>query len=118
MALRDIIEYNFWFKLLAVALATVIWFVIRGSQDLSGGQPVFLNPLQENETIPVTVLTHPADARIYQITPKTVMITVTGERAVLQKYSKKDYRAYVDLTESRNKEPSIEETVKIHVPSE
>ena len=119
MLFRDLIQNNFWLKLLSIALATVIWFVIRSSQDLSFGATPVLNPsVQETAALPVTVLTHPADARIFKITPERVVVTVTGESAVLRKYSRKDYRAYVDLSELGAREPNAEELVKIHLPPE
>jgi YbbR domain-containing protein len=116
MVLRELIQRNFWLKLLSLVLAVVAWVMIRGSEDLSVAQTPILNPvINETAAVPVNVLDQPRDGRIFKITPETVSITVTAESALLRKFTRKDYKAYVDLTETRN--PNPEEEVKMHVPA-
>jgi len=117
MTLRDLFLRNFWVKLLSVVLATVIWIAINGFQaDLSPPSPPIINPaVQDSMPLVVNVLTQSGDARIFKVTPEKVLVTVTGESAVLRKYSRRDFRAYVDLTTIRTNEPPSQE-VRIHGP--
>ena len=118
MALRKFIQENFWLKLISVILAIAFWFIIRaGSQsDLSVAQNPVTNPLLQNDVeIPVHVLSDPADPRIFQITPSTVRVTLTGEAAVLRKLQRNDFKAYVDLTETRRVHTDYE--IRLHIPA-
>ena len=119
MVLREIILHNFWLKLLALFFAALIWFVVQfGIQtDFKMGHNPITNPIvQDKMVLSVEVLTQPADARIFKLMPGTVSITITGEAAVLRELSKKDFRAYVDLTEIHHNE-GLSEKVRLHSPA-
>jgi YbbR domain-containing protein len=119
MTLRHLVFHNFWIKFFSLALATAIWFAIKYviQADLTPPQASILNPTQRSYQIPINVLAQPGDARIFKISPDTVVLTIDGESAVLRKYSPKDFRAYVDLTTIRTNEIESYE-VRIHIPND
>jgi len=118
--IREFIQHNFWLKLISLVLAVIIWFMIQlGIQsDFKLTQNPITNPIiQESLALPLQVLTQPGDARVFQVAPREVTITITGEAAVLREISKRDYKAYVDLTLIHHNEPMMTEKVRLHVPS-
>lgn len=120
MLVRDIITHNFWIKFLSMLLATVIWLAIKYGLKADLGAPTtpVLNPVvQKDVIVPVNVLTQPGDARVFKISPENVVVTLTGEDALLRKYLARDFKsaikAYVDLTEIRTNEA---EEVRLDLP--
>jgi YbbR domain-containing protein len=111
--IRDIIQRNFWLKLFSVVLATAIWMEIK-SGSTSAPVPTF-NPVQDSLQVPVQIMAQPADGRIFQVRPESVIISITGESAILNKYRRKDYKAYIDLTDVRREEAPTHE-VRLDIP--
>jgi len=119
MGFRALIQHNFWLKLFSLLLATLAWFVIQleTERDLQFGQRL-LPGLDRRESlkVAVTVLTQPGDSRIFKVKPEFAIVTVAAEGAVLREISRKNVKAYVDLTEA-TPAPDMEYLVKLHVPS-
>ncbi|MDB6029547.1 MAG: YbbR family protein [Verrucomicrobiales bacterium] len=119
MALREYILNHFWLKLFSLLAATLLWFWIQtGIQnDHKLGPNPFVNfTSRESVPVTVTVLTPPGDARVFKVDPEKVHVTITGEAAVLNELSKKELKAYADLTDLKNSEDD-ERLVHLHVPS-
>lgn len=118
MSFRAFIQHNFWLKLFSLVLATVIWVLIKyGVQDqFTMGQSPVINPMgPDSMSLPVYILKQPGDARIFKVTPDRVVVTVTGESAILRNLTKKDFNAYVDMTLIRPNEP-LSQKVQLDVP--
>jgi hypothetical protein len=118
MSFRALIQHNFWLKLFSLLLATLIWFAIHFWIDSGNPQPQspIINPLtREFFRLPVRVLTQPGDARVFKVEPDQVIVTITGEAAVIRDLSAKSIFVYVDLSNIR----SVRETnqqVKLDIP--
>jgi YbbR domain-containing protein len=120
MSLRAFIQHNFWLKLFSLMLATLIWFAVQFGIE-TGIHPALnpiTNPIQrETIGVPIMVLTQPGDARVFKLTPDVVAITIEAEAAVLRERTKKDFKAYVDLTTIRHNETKTEK-IRVHVPGD
>ncbi len=118
MSLRHLIQHNFWLKLFSLLLATLIWFTIKFW--IRTDSPVADNPInpdrKEYLNLPVYVLSHAGDARVFKVTPPTVGVTVTAESAWLRDLPRKDLKAYVDMTDIRHNE-SASQKIRLHVPN-
>ncbi len=118
MTFKTLVQNNFWLKLFSVLLATALWFLIRvgiQSEPTLPNNPVTNPILLTEEELPVYVLTDPADSQIYKVTPETIAVTLTGEAAVLRKFTSADYKAYLDLTDTKT--PQTNQEVRLHVPA-
>ncbi|MFN7139677.1 MAG: hypothetical protein ACK4UN_10080, partial [Limisphaerales bacterium] len=73
------------------------------------------NPIHQGFQLPIYVLTDPADAQIFKVSPESVAVTVIGEAALLRKFTARDFKAYLDLTEPRA--PLTNQEVRLHVPA-
>ncbi len=119
MALRDYILNHFWLKLFSLLAAVLIWFWIQ--QGIETDRKIGPNPFvnftsRESVPVNVTVLTPPGDARVFKVVPAQVYVTITGEAAVLNELTRKELKAYVDLTDLKRNEDD-ERKVQLHVPS-
>jgi hypothetical protein len=107
MGLRHVIFKNFWLKLVALALAIMIWFTISYGidNDFKLVQPRLNRVIsQEFLRLPVSIITQPGDARVFSIGPKEVVITAVGEEAVMRKLPKQSIKVYIDLTDFHSRQ--------------
>jgi len=119
MSLRALILHNFWLKLFSLLLATLIWFAIHFWIESGNRQPTnpITNPLtREFMRLPVRVLAQPGDTRVFKIDPDEVVVSLTGEDAVLRDLSPKNFSAFVDLTNIRSSRETNQQ-VKLDIPS-
>ncbi len=121
MSLRAFIQHNFWLKLFSLLLATLIWFAInfgieRIENELQLPQNPITNPAtKENLNIPVRVLTRPGDPRIFKVEPEEVIVSITGEAAILKNVSSKTIAVFVDLTNVRSQRETNQQ-VRLDIP--
>lgn len=118
MSFRRLVQENFWLKLFSVILAIGLWFIIKvgiQSEPTLPQNPVTNPILRTAVELPVYVLSDPADAHIYKISPEQVAVTFTGEAAVLRKFTSDDFKAYVDLTTGQALQTNME--VRLHIPA-
>jgi YbbR domain-containing protein len=95
-SLRTLIFKDLWLKLFSLTLAILFWLGVNLAinKELPLGPPertVFSN-------LPVVVLSSADDARTVHVSPKTVEVTVQGDRRVLDHVQARDIRVLVDLT--------------------
>ena len=90
MALRDLLLYNFRWKLTALLLATLVWFVIKFAiyKESLGGRGQVL-PQQ-----PVMVLKAPDDSRVFRVQPPAVDLVIRSSQEV----KPGDLEVFVNLT--------------------
>lgn len=119
MAFREYIFNNFWLKFFSLFAAILIWFWVASVQRERTVVPSSFTNFSRFQSVPVAVqvLTAPGDARVFKVVPDTVHVTITGEAAVLNELTKKEVKAYVDLTDLKLNE-NDERKVILHVPPE
>jgi YbbR domain-containing protein len=118
MAFRDYILNHFWLKLFSLLAAILLWFWIQTgiqSEHRIGQNPFVNLSSRESVEVKVSVLAPPGDARVFKVVPEKVYVTITGEAAVLNELTKKELKAYVDLTDLKRDEDD-ERRVELHVP--
>ena len=119
MFLRSLILHNFWLKLFSFLLAMLIWFAIYfgTAKDFRIPQNPITNPtVTQFLRLPVRVLTQPEDARVFKVDPAKVVVTITGEEAVLRDLRPDAVAAYVNLSDSRSTRETNQQ-VKLDIPS-
>ena len=119
MSLRASILHNFWLKLFSLLLATLIWFAIHFWIESGNRQPTnpITNPLtREFLRLPVRILAQPGETRVFKIDPDEVVVSITGEDAVLRDLSHKNFSAFVDLTNIRSSHETNQQ-VKLDIPA-
>src|SRR5690242_12587729 len=90
MALPDLILYNFRWKLTALLLAMLVWFVIKFAmykKSLSGHEQIMAQR-------PVMVLKAPDDGRIFRLQPPAVDLLIRSSQGV----KPSDLEVFVNLT--------------------
>jgi hypothetical protein len=105
MALRDFILNNLRWKLIALTLATVVWFIIQFA-IWKGIKPTD-HPLSDFTTYnfsrqPVLVLRAPGDPAVYKVAPARVEVMIRSTAGVLNKFSEDDIKIFVDVAEMRD----------------
>jgi YbbR domain-containing protein len=101
MSLRHLIFHNFWLKVFSVGSGTIIWMAIHFSMDhdLSLSEPSASQHLiKEITVVPISILQEEGNARVFQITPTNVLVTVMGEARTLHGSAGREIKMYVDLT--------------------
>jgi len=87
MALRDFVLNNLRWKLTALLLAMLVWFVIKFKEPTGGRNQALTQHA-------VMVLKSPEDPRIFRIQPRQVDLEVQGSREL----HPEDLEVFVDLT--------------------
>ncbi|MBI3922199.1 MAG: hypothetical protein HY318_12330 [Armatimonadetes bacterium] len=82
-------QHNFWYKLAALAIATLVWSHVRGTQ----------NPIETKKLeVPIVLLNLPAGLEIVEgVTSEIVRCSLRGPRIEIQDVDPSDIRAQVDL---------------------
>lgn len=99
--LRTIVLRDFWLKLFSLGLAGLIWFTVNMMRGRNTPVPsLSLSPTERMtfSDLPVLVMSSAEDVRNFRVHPKTIEVTVQGERNALQALKAKDIHAMVDLT--------------------
>ncbi len=103
MSLRDAIAHNFWWKLLSLFLALLIWFNIKAGirseikLERSAGTTETTGTFEE---LPIKLLNASGHAGQYQIDPEEAAITVRGEVTVLKKLKAQEILVFVNVSDS------------------
>lgn len=96
MAWRDLVQHNFWWKLTAIILASLIWLTVdkgeRGRNANKSGDAA-----RRFERVPVQLLTEPGFANAISISSKTVNLVARGQSDVLEHLSSEDFAVYARI---------------------
>lgn len=96
MAWRDLVQHNFWWKLTAIILASLIWLTVdKGERGRNADKPG--DAARRFERVPVQLLTEPGFANAISISPKTVSLVVRGKSDMLELLSAEDFAVYARL---------------------
>lgn len=107
MPWREIIRYNFGWKVAAFLLATLIWFTVRFGEGSLG-----FSETRRVQGVAIRVLTPANDASRYRVVPSTAELVLRGEPMVLQRLKPSDLEVYVNLTDV---EAAVSLQMRIHV---
>lgn len=118
MRLRHLIFDNFYWKMLSLALAMIIWYGAHMfmREDI---RPI-VRPLQPYGTrdfpaLAVRVLTPGKSASPVRVQPSTILVRVGGDLTSLDRVTEQDAIAYVELPETPLTEP-ITNRVEVKLP--
>ena len=100
--LRRLFFEDFWLKLFALILATLIWFTVwlaiqkevspvAGALTQNSAERVFFN-------LPVVVYSLAEDVHNFKVSPQEVSVTVQGDRKALETLRGQDIGVTVNLT--------------------
>jgi len=121
MALPESIQYNFWWKLSAIGLATLIWFTVHfGASNRTGGLGS-TNLLSQSQTrrleeIPIRVLTSVGNSTRFRVLPDKAEVVLRGDANVLRRLQPSDIEAYVNLADVEAAQ-SLQMRIHIYVPT-
>jgi hypothetical protein len=103
MSVRSLILHNFWWKLLSLLLATLIWFNIRASIG-RGGDLKFENTatgLSASTVLSVErridILCQAGDAARYAVEPLVAQVSVRGAPGLLRSLKDDEIRLFVEI---------------------
>jgi hypothetical protein len=100
MNARHLIQHNFWWKLISVMLAAVVWWRIhpltQETKKRPGAAEAELTTTREF-TLPVRVLTSARNPRGYAVTPGEVTVTVSGPSLAILALKPETIHVYVDV---------------------
>lgn len=90
----DSISHNIGWKVVSIALATLIWLI------LDSGVQQRLRPSSQRifSGLQITVLTTAADNRAFTVEPAVVEVTVGGDPDIVENLRPSDVVVFVDLT--------------------
>lgn len=100
MAFHDLIIKNFWQKLVALLLASLIWFTIYSVQhDVQFGRFSAHQQIRTFYRHPITVMKTAADTYGYRVMPSEVDVTLKGPAELINSLTEKDIEVYINLTD-------------------
>jgi YbbR domain-containing protein len=103
MAYRDYILHNFWWKLLSLLLAALMWLTIETAfqkDKFLGETPVVTSSRRVFPSVPVTLLTSPSNTNDYTVDPLTVTVELSGAADQLSKVTERQLHVFVDLSDA------------------
>lgn len=114
MLSRDLVLHNFWWKVTALLLAIIVWFVVKGGNLPESGASQFIPPrLKAFPNHPLMIVREATDHRQINIEPTEVTIEVSGPPAEMAALRAMDIQAFVDLGEVR---PDGRARIRVYLP--
>ena len=103
MVSRDSILHNFWWKVTALLLAIIVWFVVKGGDLPNSAAATQLMPPRTKEFAnhPLLLIREATDQRPIKIVPTEVVVEVSGPPAEMAALREMDIQAFVDVAEVR-----------------
>lgn len=105
MRWRKLILDNLWWKLLAFALAVMIWSGAQGLDSRSIQTPLHPVARRVFHEVPVLFLSPPEAAQPMLFDPDSVRVTVGGETPLLQRLTLGDVLAFVQVDQGAEPSP-------------
>lgn len=118
MSIRDLVLNNFRWKLAAIILATLVWFIIQFA--IGEGYNPTQTALPDYRTYTfvrqnVLVLANPGESQLVRLTPSKVDVVVRSTGSALNKLTENDIRAFVTLVDVPEGLQATKE-VRVYVP--
>jgi hypothetical protein len=121
MASRTAILHNFWWKLLSLVTAALLWLIInivlqKNEQEMVAAREVETENRRPFYGIPITVLASPSNTNRFSITPDLVSVNVgSKDSKALDDLQAHQVQAFVDVSDAED-EKQFRRPVQIHVP--
>jgi YbbR-like protein len=119
--LRNLVLHDFWPKLFCLAVAILIWKLVRPAVHSEVPSPALFAghsfELQTYFNIPVLVMSSASDVRSFHVNPSEVDVTVQGDTNLLQGLQAKDIRALVDLTGIESAPRGMRKRIEVTTPA-
>jgi YbbR domain-containing protein len=121
MASRTAILHNFWWKLLSLVTAALLWLIInivlqKNEQEMVAAREVETESRRPFYGIPITVLASPSNTNRFSITPDLVSVDVgSKDSKALDDLQAHQVQAFVDVSDAED-EKQFRRPVQIHVP--
>lgn len=98
MKLRDLILHNFWWKLVSLLVAVIVWstYYISGGTFQIGALTTD-DATSRFEGYRPRLLKRQSDPHRYQFSPEEVTVSFSGARELLDRMTFKDIVVYVDV---------------------
>lgn len=97
MRWREILFGNLWWKLLAFALAIMIWSGAQNAEIRPITPPTLPNLERTLHDIPIRVLTHPGTVGPFLLDPPTAQLDVEGDPLVVRRLGASEPLVFVDI---------------------
>ncbi len=108
---RDLVVKDFGWKLLALAMAVMIWVIVKGFSDDGG------NLTERTFTdLPAQIVSGRADVQNFKIKPDLVEVTVKGQPDGIKALTENDIRVLVDVSRLEPA-PHSRQRVDVSVPT-
>ena len=120
MAFRDYIVHNFWWKLLSLLLAGLVWLTIETAfrkQESLEKSPVVSTNRRTFPMVPITLLTAPLNTNRFRTSPETVAVEIGGTTNDLQNLQPKEILAFVDVSDAGD-EKQFRKPVQVQLPKD
>lgn len=118
MSIRDLVLKNFRWKLAAIILATLVWFIIQFAKGEGYNPSQTALPDYRTYTFVrqnVMVLANPGESQLVRLTPSKVDVVVRSTGSALNKLTENDIRAFVTLVDVPEGLQATKE-VRVYVP--
>jgi YbbR domain-containing protein len=120
MKFRDLILHHFWWKLLSLLVAVLMWLTIqtafRRDQSLRDS-PVVNSDTRDFSTVPVKILTLTPNPYHYAADPVAVSVEISGSADDLARLQEKQVHAFVDVTDAGD-EKQFRREIQVQVPGD
>jgi YbbR domain-containing protein len=118
MRFRDLVLHNFWWKLLSLLVAVLMWLTIqtafRRDQSLRES-PVVNSDTRDFSLVPVKILTSTPNVYHYAADPASVAVEISGSVDDLAQLQEKQVHAFVDVTDAGD-EKQFRRAIQVEVP--
>ena len=115
--MRNLILNNFWWKLLSVILATLVWLIVNGSLAKTEypQTPVVTVSTRSFPTVPITLMTSVNNTNQFRLNPDIVSVEVSGKPEELEKLLTEQITAFVNVTKAPD-EKEVRRDIEVQVP--
>ncbi len=117
LVMRDLILNNFWWKLLSLIVATLVWLLVNSTMPKTefAQTPVVTVSTRNFPTVPITLMTSAGNTNQYRVMPAGVAVEVSGKPEDLEKLPTEQITAFVDVTKIPD-EKEVRADIHVQVP--
>jgi YbbR domain-containing protein len=123
MPARNLILHNFWWKLLSLFLAALLWLTInisfqKNERETMAAREVETESRRQFYGIPIALLTSSGNSNRFAVKPELVSVDVASkDNAALDDLQPRLVQAFVDVSDAED-EKEFRKPVQIHVPQD
>jgi hypothetical protein len=115
--MRDLLFKDFGWKLFSLLLAAFIWYTVHKIiEEPKAATVSAVNIPVTYGNVPVAMVAHGADVRLYGVNSNAVSVTVSGSKDKMDVLQANEIHARVDLSDFDDKSRDTGRRVEISVP--